>query len=97
MELGKIKQNVFQWIGWLSVVTGLISLAILNIFLLWEYDIPIVSNIFNWILITFILGVISIFNKNSRSLGLWGIWIGIYMGFFVAVMFVLSWTISPFP
>lgn len=97
MELGTIKQSVFQWIGWLSVVTGLISLAILNIFLLWEYDIPIVSNIFNWILITFILGVISIFNKNSRSLGLWGIWIGIYMGFFVAVMFVLSWTISPFP
>ncbi|WP_156187595.1 hypothetical protein [Peribacillus loiseleuriae] len=46
MELGTIKQKFFLSIGWLSVVMGLTSLAILNIFLLWGYDIPIANNIF---------------------------------------------------
>lgn len=97
MELGTIKQRIFPSIGWLSIVTGLISLAVLNIFLLWGYNAPLGNNISLWFLITVILGIVSIFNENSRSLGLWGLGLGLYLGLFVAVIFILGWTIHPFP
>lgn len=97
MELGTIKQKFFLSVGWLSVVIGLASLAIINIFLLWGYDLPIVNNITFWLLITLILGILAAINKNSRSLGLWGVGLGIYLGFFIVVMFILGWTVSPFP
>lgn len=97
MELGKIKQKVFLSIGWLSVILGLISLAILNIFLLWGYNTMFANNIFFWTLITLIFGTISAINKKSRSLGLWGLGLGVFLGLFVVVMFVLGWTVSPFP
>ncbi|WP_071393343.1 hypothetical protein [Bacillus tuaregi] len=97
MELGPMKQRIFLSIGWLSVIMGLVSLVTLNIFLLWNYDIPIVGDIFFWISLTLISGVVSIFNKNSRSLGLWGLGIGVYLGAFVVVMFVLGWAVTPFP
>lgn len=97
MELGTIKQTVFLWIGWLSIVTGLISFVVLNIFLLWGYNAPAGNNISFCFLITVILGIVSILNKNSRSLGLWGLGLGLYLGLFVVVMFILGWTINPFP
>lgn len=97
MELGTIKQRVFQWIGWLSIVTGLISLAVLNIFLLWGFHVPIGDNISVWFLVTVILGLISTFNKSSRRLGWWGLGLGLYLGLFLVVMFVLGWAIHPFP
>lgn len=97
MELVTVKERVFLWIGWLSVVTGLVSFTILNIFLLWGYNIPIGNNISFWFLITMILGVISTMKKNSRSLGLWGLGLGLYLGLFIVVMFILGWAINPFP
>ncbi|GAA0289128.1 hypothetical protein GGQ92_002369 [Gracilibacillus halotolerans] len=97
MEFGTLKQRIFLWIGWLSIVTGLIPFAILNIFLLWGYNVPIGNNTSFWFLITITLGAVSTINKNSRPLGLWGIGLGLYLGLFVAVMFVLGWAINPFP
>lgn len=97
MELETVKQKVFLWIGWLSVVIGLVSLAILNIFLLWGYDIPVANMILYSILLTPILGVISAVNKKSRPLGLWGLGIAIYMGVYIVVIFFLGWIVSPFP
>ncbi|WP_077210630.1 hypothetical protein [Bacillus dakarensis] len=97
MELGTLKHKVFIWTGWLSVCTALISFAVLNIFLLWGYNVPIGNNISFWVLLTLIFGGVAVFNKKSRSLGLWGLGLSIYLGFFMAVMFILGWTISPFP
>jgi hypothetical protein len=97
MELGTIKQQIFQWIGWLSIVTGLISIAVINIYLLWGLNVPLGNNLSLWLWVTFILGIIAIFNKKSRSLGLWGIGLGLYLGLFYMVMFILGWMINPFP
>jgi len=97
MELATVKQRVFLWMGWLSIITGLITLVFLNISLLWGLNVPIGSNIPLWLCITLAFGIISTTNKNSRSLGLWGLSLGIYLGFFLIVMFMLSWTINPFP
>lgn len=97
MELETIKQKLFLAIGWLSVVIGLISLAILNIFLLWGYDIPIAKGIIYGVLFTPILGGVSAINKKSRPLGLWGVGLGIYMGLFIVVIFFLAWIVYPFP
>lgn len=97
MELGTIKQRVFLWVGWLSIISGLISFTVLNIFLLWGYNVPFGNNISLWFLITIIPGIVSTINRNSRSLGLWGLGLGLYMGLFVVVMFFLGWTINPFP
>lgn len=97
MELGTIKSAILHICGWLSVVMGLIFLADINLSLLSGYD-GALSNIFSsWMLLAFLFGVISTFNKNSRSLGLWGLGLSIYLGLFVAVIFVLGWMIVPFP
>ncbi|KGR76350.1 hypothetical protein [Ureibacillus sinduriensis] len=97
MELGTIKNTVLHICGWLSVVMGLIFLADINLSLLSGYD-GALSNIFSsWIMLSVVLGVISTFNKKSRSLGLWGLGLSIYLGLFMAVIFILGWTIVPFP
>ena len=97
MELGSLKSTLIQGMGWLSVVIGLVCLAILNISLLSGYNLQIENKFSLWVFISSVLGVISLINKKSRSLGLWGLGISIFIGVFVMTIFVLGWTIVPFP
>ena len=97
MELGSLKGKLIQGMGWLSVVIGLVSLAILNISLLSGYNLQIENKFSSWVFISSVLGVISLINKKSRSLGLWGLGISIFIGVFIMTIFVLGWTIVPFP
>lgn len=97
MELGALKNTLIQGMGWLSVVIGLVSLAILNISLLSGYNLQIENKFSSWVFFSAILGVISLINKKSRTLGLWGLGISIFIGVFVMTIFVLGWTIVPFP
>ncbi|MFC7686360.1 hypothetical protein [Ureibacillus sp. GCM10028918] len=97
MELGTIKNTILQACGWLSVVMGLISLALINLSVLSGYDGGLANSYSSWILLAVVFGIISSLNKKSRSLGLWGLGLSIYLGLFVAVIFVLGWTIVPFP
>ncbi|WP_077617583.1 hypothetical protein [Bacillus sinesaloumensis] len=96
MELGKMRHIVFQWMGWSSVIMGLTGLLLLNGMLLSGFDIPIATNA-SFYVISFILGFVSIFQKKSRSLGLWGIGLSIYFFVFIILMFGLGWAIVPFP
>ena len=98
MELGSLKKTILQGCGWMSVIMGLISLALINISLLSGYD-GSLTNLFSfsWVVIAVVFGILSIFNKKSRSLGFWGLGLSIYLGLFVAVIFFLGWTITPFP
>lgn len=97
MELGTIKSTIIQGLGWMSVVMGLISLAIINLSMLSGYNLPIGNKFSSWVLISLVFGIISLLNKKSRSLGLWGLGISIFIGLFVFTIFVLGWTIVPFP
>lgn len=97
MELGSLKSTLIQGMGWLSVVIGLVCLAILNISFLSGYNLQIENKFSSWVFISSVLGVISLINKKSRSLGLWGLGISIFIGVFVMTIFVLGWTIVPFP
>ena len=97
MELGKIRSTLFKTCGWLSVVMGLISLALINLTLLSGYDVSIANTFSSWALLAVVFGFASIFSKKSRSLGFWGLGLSIYVGLFVFVIFVLGWTIVPFP
>ncbi|MEK3981368.1 hypothetical protein MKY37_20355 [Psychrobacillus sp. FSL K6-2836] len=95
MELGSIKNTILTGLGWLSVIMGLISLAIINVSLLSGYDVPLANT--SWVLISVVFGIISVFNKKSRTLGFWGLSISIFLGLFVVTIFGLGWTINPFP
>lgn len=97
MELGAIRKTVFQGLGWLSVVMGLVSLAIINISLLSEYDLQVESKFSSWVVISSVFGIISLVNKKSRSLGLWGLAISIFIMVFIFIIFGLSWAANPFP
>lgn len=97
MELGTIKSTILKTCGWLSVIMGLISLALINLSLLSGYDVPLANTFSSWVLLAVVFGFVSLFNKKSRSLGFWGLGLSIYIGLFVAVIFVLGWTIVPFP
>ncbi|MFC4411615.1 hypothetical protein ACFOZY_14400 [Chungangia koreensis] len=97
MELESLKQDIFRWVGWLSVVIGLIVLAIANISILSGYDVPL-SNQFSLLLfLSFLFAIIALFKKHSRPLGLWGLLISLYFIFFLIVIFFIGWTINPFP
>lgn len=97
MELGTIKSAILHICGWLSVVMGLIFLADINLSLLSGYDGALSTIFSSWMLLAVVFAVISTFNKKSRSLGLWGLGLSIYLGLFIAVIFVLGWMIVPFP
>jgi len=92
-----MKQRIYQSIGWLSIVTGLISLVFLNLFLLSGYNVSMGGYFYLWILIPVVFGIFSSFHKRSRPLGLWGLGLGLYLLFFVVVMFMLGWIVAPFP
>lgn len=97
MELSKIKISILQGLGWLSVIIGLFALIIINISLLSGYKVPFMDQMSLLVLITVIMSVISLFNKQSRSLGLWGFGICAYIGFFTICIFIFGWAIIPFP
>lgn len=97
MELGKIKVVFFQWLGWLSVLSGLVILIMINISLLSGYEFSFMDNLYLWLLITLVISVISFFNKKSRPFGLWGLGICVYVGMFSIFIFFLGWMIAPFP
>lgn len=97
MEFVKVKQKIFQFIGWLSVIIALTYFALLNISLLWGYNAPLGSNFSLWFLVILSLGLVAILHNKSRSLGLWGLGLALYLGLFAAVMFFLGWFINPFP
>lgn len=97
MELVTIRRTIFQGLGWLSVVMGLISLAIINISLLSEYDLQVESKFSSWVFISLVVGFISLVNRKSRSLGLWGLGLSVFIVVFIFTIFGLSWTVAPFP
>lgn len=97
MELNKVKLKSFQVLGWFSVITGIIALALLNISMLSGYDLSFMEQLSFWISSILISGLIALFGRNSRSLGLWGLGIAVYLGIFTAVIFILGWVIMPFP
>lgn len=97
MELGTIKSTIITGLGWLSIVMGLISLAIINITLLSGFNLQFENTFSSWIIISSVIGFVSLINKRSRSLGLWGLGISIFMGIFLLTISVIGWIIAPFP
>lgn len=97
MELGKMKMTIFQGLGWLSVILGLFTLMIINISLVSGYEVPLMDNLSFWLSITIISSLLSSFNKKSRSLGLWGLGLCVYIGLFIVCILFLGRIIAPFP
>lgn len=97
MELGTLKIRIFQWAGWLSVIVGLFALAMLNISLLSGYDTPFNDRFSLFIVLSILFGTLACFRRTSRTLGLWGIALAIFLILFMGVMFFLGWAIVPFP
>lgn len=71
-------------------------LLILNIMLLTNMDITN-NHLYLLIYLTAPFSVISIFSKKSRSLGLWGLSIVLFMMIFTVTIFLLGWMVIPFP
>ena len=97
MEFSSIKNKLFQYAGWSSVILGLIPLAIFNVSLLSNFDAPFSDQYSLFILGCFLFAIISCFNKHSRSLGKWGLFLGFYLTLFIFTIFFLGWLIVPFP
>lgn len=97
MELETLKQDIFRWAGWISIVLGLLVLAVFNISLLSGYDLLIAGDLSAVVILGFLLGIFAAVPKHSRQLGLWGMMLSLYIGFFTVVIFFLGWTIAPFP
>jgi hypothetical protein len=97
MELDKVKILSFQVLGWFSVITGIVALALLNISMLSGYDLSFMEQLSFWISAILISGLVSLFGRQSRSLGLMGIGIALYLGLFTGIIFFLGWIIVPFP
>ncbi|KPN96062.1 hypothetical protein [Lysinibacillus sp. ZYM-1] len=95
MELGALKQSIFNVFGWASVSLGLWTLIMINSWIIVGYDAPFTSR--NFIILIFIFGIIATISKSSRSLGMWGIFLGCYLVLFMIVIFFVGWFIIPFP
>lgn len=97
MELGTLKIRIFHWAGWVSVVVGLFALAMVNISLLSGYDTPFSDQLSLFILLSLLCGAAACFRQASRTLGLWGIFLAVFLIIFMGIMFILGWAIVPFP
>jgi len=95
MELGALKQSIFNVFGWASVSLGLWTLIMINSWIIVGYGAPFTSK--NFIILIFIFGIIATISKSSRSLGMWGIYLGCYLVLFMIVIFFVGWFINPFP
>lgn len=98
MELVTLKrfEKGFVTAGWFGVISGLCLLLLLNITLLTNIDITS-NNLFLFIYLTAPLSVIALFSKKSRSLGLWGLSIELFIMIFTVIFFGLGWIVTPFP
>lgn len=97
MELGTLKVRIFHWAGWVSVTVGLFALAIVNISILSGYDTPFSDRLSLFIFLSLLFGAFACLRRASRTLGLWGIFLAFFLMLFMGVMFILGWTIVPFP
>ena len=97
MELGSLKNKFFQYAGWISVILGLITLIIFNVALLSNFDSPFMNLYSLFISGCLLFAILACFNKHSRSLGKWGLFLGLYLILFIATIFFLGWMINPFP
>jgi len=97
MELETLKQDIFRWAGWISLVIGLFVLAMINISLISGYSMPLANQFSLLVFLSVVLSIIVLFPKHSRSLGIWGLLICLYIGFFATAVFFLGWMINPFP
>lgn len=98
MELVTLKrfEKGFITAGWIGMIGGLCLLLLLNITLLTNIDITI-NNLFLLIYLTVPLNVLALFSKKSRSLGLWGLSIVLFIMIFTVIFFGLGWIVTPFP
>ena len=99
MELGRISvfNQVAKVLGWLSIISGLIVLFIFNAGLLTNYSINLIEDFNTIMLISFCSAFITLFNKQHRSLGVWGFCIVLFCIFFAFGTFILGWMVVPFP
>lgn len=99
MELGKL--NMFYYIskvsGWISVITGLISLFLFNVGLLTSHPVSFMNDFSVLIFINFCSAILPLFNKQHRSLGIWGLCIALFCIIFIFGSFFLGWAVAPFP
>lgn len=99
MELVKVRKadKLFNSIGWLSVLCGIVILTFLNLSFLTNFfhDFGMLYELS--IMINLISGIVALCHRESRSLGVWGISVGLFAIFFVASIFILGWMVYPFP
>lgn len=98
MELVTLKrfEKGFVTAGWFGVISGLCLLLVLNITLLTNIDLTF-NNLYLLIYLTAPLSVLALFSKKSRSLGLWGLSIVLFIMIFTVIFFGLGWIVTPFP
>ena len=99
MELGKL--NMFHQLskvsGWISIISGLIVLFLFNIGILTSYMINFMNDTNLLIFISIGSGIIALFNKQHRTLGIWGLFIALFSIIFIFGSFILGWIVVPFP
>ena len=98
MELSKLNRfgGLFHALGWLSVCSGLILLFTMNINLLANYETALDDYYALFLTVSGLCGVIALFMKRSRPLGLWGLGVSLFFILSMAVLFFLGWMIVPF-
>ncbi len=99
MELVTLKRfdRILNIAGWIGILSGLAALYFLNIGILTNFAIDINSLYSIAVGLTIILSVLALFSRTSRSLGVWGIGLGVFLMLFQTVIFFLGWMVIPFP
>ena len=98
MELGKINKllQVQMVIGWLSVLSGIVMLFLLNIGIITDFPLKF-EGVTALLYVCFFTSIISLINKKVRPLGIWGLCITLYGMVFLFTTFLLGWAVNPFP
>ncbi|MGG0656605.1 hypothetical protein [Rummeliibacillus pycnus] len=99
MELVALKSfdKLYNFAGWFSVLCGIVLLVFLNLSFLTDFyhSFGLAYQLF--ILFNLVSGGIAILKRGSRSLGIWGIAIGLFTILFIGAIFTLGWMVYPFP
>jgi len=98
MELVTLKrfEKGFVTAGWIGMIGGLCLLLLLNILILTNIDVTD-NNFYLFVYLTAPFNVIAICSKKSRSLGIWGLSILLFIMIFTVIIFFLGWMVIPFP